>query len=602
MRFMHLWPLFLLLLIPAVIIMYLLKQKAVAHSVPSLFLWNEMYRNKESDTPWEKLKKNKLLIIQIITILVLVFCLMSPYTSTENEASSNVVLLIDNSGSMSTELSNNRSRLDYAKNAARELVKTLDDNTAVTVIACSNRTTSLLSGSLDKAAVLSAIESIKPTMLSGNCEGGLALCNGLAAGNDSMKVTVFTDSPTSLGSLTGTIYNFSSPAENLSLDYVSSAQKKGKLTVIACVTNHGIKDVTGDINLYGDNELLDVSSYTLSAGESTIVYFDETGFEGTVIKAELNTEDALLYDNTAYCISSTKKNGRVLLLTSRNIYLKKAIELNANITLHETNDPETFSGEAAEGYDLCIIDGQDMLPELLPQECNLIFIQCDPGRFFELSEDIENIYLTLEDSPYTAGISNYSFGVTSVTPADQPIWAKSFISAGNKTAGFAGDCEGRKIGYIGFDLHSTDLPLDYRFPILIWNLISDLGNSDLLTTSGIYCGDTLRINSSTDDRMPTIIYPDGKKEALNSLPLIFKDTDTPGAYLLDKGDNKIEAFAVNFDTSESRIFSASAVANSAGDNAVVIDAQTASAKSYRPLIIILLLLIMAFEWFVYIKD
>ncbi len=602
MRFMHLWPLFLLLLIPGVIIMYLLKQKAQPHHVPSLFLWNEMYRNKESDTPWEKLKKNSLLIIQIISILVLVFALMSPYTASEAEISENVVLLIDNSGSMSTLLNNRKARLDYAKNAAREYVKTLSDNTSVTVIACSDRTTSLLSASLDKSAVLSAIDSIEATTLAGDCSGGLSICQGLAAGNASLTVNAFTDSPFSLGGLKGTIYNFATPAENVSVDYVSSARKNNMLTVLACITNHGSSAVSGDVNLYGDDSLLNVSSYTLEAGESKVVYFDNTDFQGTVLRAEINTSDALLHDNTAYCISSTKKSGHVLLLTSRNIYLKKAIELNENITLHETNDPETFSGKAAEGYDLYIIDGQDMLPEELPSDGNLLFINCDPGRFFTMADTKENIYLTLENSAYTSGLSGYRFGVTSVMTAEQPVWAKSFIAAGNGTAGFVGDYDGRKIGFIGFDMHSTDFPLDYRFPILIWNLVSDMGNSDLLSVKNVYCGNSVRIGTSPDGITPSVIRPDGKSGFLRELPILFRDTDTPGAYILDKGNDKTEAFAVNFDTTESRYVKASPSAGSADQNTVVVDATTSSARSYRPLIIILLLLILTVEWIVYIKD
>ena len=602
MRFMHLWPLFLLILIPVVIIMYILKQKAVAHKVPSLFLWNEMYRNKESDTPWEKLKKNKLLFIQIFTILVLVFCLMSPYSAAETPTSSNVVILIDNSGSMNTLMNGRKSRLDLAKNAAREYVKTLSDDTAVTVIACSDRTTSLLSGSLDRSAVLNAIESIEGTTLAGDCSGGLSVCQGLAAGNASLHVTVFTDSPLSLGSLNGTIYNFSAPAENISLDYVSSAVKGKGLTVLACVTNHGSSDFSGDVNLYGDGKLLNVSSYSLKPGESSVVFFENIDFTGTVLKAEIENEDALLLDNTAYCISSAKKSGKVLLLTSRNIYLKKAIELNENITLHETNDPETFSGEAAEGYDLIIIDGQEMLPAELPSEGNLLFIHCDPGRFFELAEDVENTYLKLENSPYTAGISDYSFGVTQSFTAEQPVWAKSFIDAGKNTAGFVGDNSGRKIGFICFDLHSTDLPLDYRFTILIWNLVSELGNSDLLATTGLYCGESVRINSSLNDITPVLTYPGGRKEELRDLPLLFKNTDEPGVYMLQKGSDRAEAFAVNFNTTESRMVNVSAPAETSGSGNLVVDATTASAKSYRPLIIIALLLILTIEWIVYIKD
>ncbi len=602
MRFMHLLPLFLLLLIPVVIIMYLLKQKAVDQKVPSLFLWNEMYRNKESDTPWEKLKKNKLLIIQIITILVLVFCLMSPYTATENEVSSNVVLLIDNSGSMSTIMSNKRTRLDCAKNAAKEYVKTLSDDTAVTVIACSNKTTSLLSASLDKSAVMSAINSIDETTYAGDCSEGLSICQGLASGNTTLYVTAFTDAPISLGNLYGTIYNFATPVQNVSLDYISSSQKKDKLTVLACVTNHGTDEASGDLNLYGDDVLLNVSSYSLPAGESTIVYFENTSFNGKILKGELNNKDALMHDNTAFCVNSAQNSGRVLLLTQRNIYLKKAIELNTNITLHETNDPETFSGKAAEGYDLYIIDGNEMLPSELPAEGNLIFIHCDPGQFFKTSEEIENIYLELEDSSFTSGISGYKFGVTKAMPVEQPIWAKSFITTGSASAGFVGEYGGRKIGYIGFDLHSTDLPLDYRFPILIWNLISELGNSDLLASSNIYCGETVRINPSSDDGLPTLILPGGRSLDLPELPIIFKETAKPGAYILKKGAEKDEAFVVNFDTTESRMVTSVSVAEKAGEKAVVIDASTQAAKSYRPLIIIGLLLILTIEWIVYIRD
>jgi hypothetical protein len=89
---------------------------------------------------------------------------------------------------------------------------------------------------------------------------------------------------------------------------------------------------------------------------------------------------------------------------------------------------------------------------------------------------------------------------------------------------------------------------------------------------------------------------------LRELPVLFRDTDTPGAYILDKGNDKTEAFAVNFDTTESRYVKASPSAGSADQNTVVVDATTSSARSYRPLIIILLLLILTVEWIVYIKD
>ena len=79
MKFTHLWPLALIILVPVIIIMYMMKQKAKEQKVASLYLWREMVKNDRANTPWEKLKKNWLMILQIITLLVLIAALTSPY-------------------------------------------------------------------------------------------------------------------------------------------------------------------------------------------------------------------------------------------------------------------------------------------------------------------------------------------------------------------------------------------------------------------------------------------------------------------------------------------------------------------------------------------
>ena len=100
MKVLYLWPLALLALVPVIIFMYLLKQKADKKEVPSLFLWRETYHNIEANTPWEKLKKNWLMILQIILFLILIFALMSPYLKNLGKSNQHVVVVIDNSGSV----------------------------------------------------------------------------------------------------------------------------------------------------------------------------------------------------------------------------------------------------------------------------------------------------------------------------------------------------------------------------------------------------------------------------------------------------------------------------------------------------------------------
>ena len=598
MHFLYLWPLFLLILIPVIVIMYLLKQKAEQKRVSSLFLWKEMYENRESETPFEKLKKNKLLIIQIITVLVLVFVLMSPYHEDESTDAENVILLIDNSGSMSTLLKSERTRLDYAKNAAKEYVKSLPDNVKITVIACSERTSVAISNSVDKQAVISAINKIEGTALKGNCAAGINLAAKL---NQSSKTSVaaFTDSAVVLGDLNGTVYNFSSDAENTSIDYVSSTKKDDSTIILINATNHGTLSYSGDINLYGDGKILDVLTVNIPAGETKTFYYEPENTEFSLLTAELNNADALSFDNTYYALNDSVLQKKVLLFTEKNIYLKKAIELNENIILHETDDPETFSGLKLTDYDLYIFDGQDMIPDVLPEDGNLLFINCETSDFFTDAETYENIYLNLSDSVVTHDIYNFSFGVTKTFAVTLPVNSESFITIADKSAGFICETDERKYGYLGFDLHSSDFPLDYRFPILMWNLISELSDTSVLSELSLYTGESVTI-SNTGTTKNIITYPDGKTSSYPSIS-VFTDTVNQGFYTVKADDGSTYTFSVNFDISESGKESVDSTTQSTG-NVVNVSGNETQNFDIRTALIIVLLLIMAIEWIVYIKD
>ena len=100
MKFTHLWPLAFAILVPVIIIMYMMKQKAKEQKVSSLYLWSEMIKNDRANTPWEKLKKNWLMILQIITLLVLIAALTSPYFLSGLVSSGKACIVIDTSASM----------------------------------------------------------------------------------------------------------------------------------------------------------------------------------------------------------------------------------------------------------------------------------------------------------------------------------------------------------------------------------------------------------------------------------------------------------------------------------------------------------------------
>ena len=75
------WPLAFLALVPIIILLYFLKQNVKKKDFSAIMLWKEVYHTTEAAKPWEKLRKNLLMILQIITVLLFILALMGPWFS-----------------------------------------------------------------------------------------------------------------------------------------------------------------------------------------------------------------------------------------------------------------------------------------------------------------------------------------------------------------------------------------------------------------------------------------------------------------------------------------------------------------------------------------
>ena len=139
MHFVNYLPFGLLILVPGIILLYILKQKSEDKDISSLYLWRETYKNIEVSKPWEKLKNNLLMYLQIAVVLGLILALAGPYIASREGAADHVVLVFDNSGSMNALYAKGKSRLDTAKEQAVDYVEQLSTNADVTILS-SNQT------------------------------------------------------------------------------------------------------------------------------------------------------------------------------------------------------------------------------------------------------------------------------------------------------------------------------------------------------------------------------------------------------------------------------------------------------------------------------
>src|SRR5512137_2507772 len=113
-------------LLPVIIVMYLLRLRRTEHVVSSVYLWRRIVRDVEANAPWQRLRRNLLLILQLLFLATLIFALARPFTWVEGIAGQAAILILDASASMSaTDVT--PSRLEAAKDQAHQLVDDLPE-------------------------------------------------------------------------------------------------------------------------------------------------------------------------------------------------------------------------------------------------------------------------------------------------------------------------------------------------------------------------------------------------------------------------------------------------------------------------------------------
>src|SRR6266498_2355048 len=141
MQFLNLPSLWLAALAIPIILLYMLKLRRKQVQVSSTLLWIKLLRDQQANTPWQRLRRNLLLILQLIILAALVLSLARPSIKTTAVASGSVIVLLDASASMNaTDVSG--SRFELARRTIQTLIDDLSGNSKMTLIfSCKNTET-----------------------------------------------------------------------------------------------------------------------------------------------------------------------------------------------------------------------------------------------------------------------------------------------------------------------------------------------------------------------------------------------------------------------------------------------------------------------------
>src|SRR5215207_7677924 len=110
--------------IPIVIVFYLLKRKRVVKLVSSTLLWQKFLAETQANAPFQRLRHNWLLVLQILVLTLVVLALARPYFAGHSKSARLRILILDASASMQST-DEKPSRFEKARSQALKLVDSL---------------------------------------------------------------------------------------------------------------------------------------------------------------------------------------------------------------------------------------------------------------------------------------------------------------------------------------------------------------------------------------------------------------------------------------------------------------------------------------------
>jgi hypothetical protein len=171
--------LILLLVPPALILLYFLKLKRKALQVPSTYLWRKSIEDLHVNSLFQWLRENVLLLLQLLLILSLIYAVMGFRFHGSTTTGRHYILLIDNSASMAaTDIA--PSRLEGARSQALREIDAAGDGDVGMVIVFNSKATTLQAYTSDRARLREAVKSIEQTQRPTRIEEALTLADSLA--------------------------------------------------------------------------------------------------------------------------------------------------------------------------------------------------------------------------------------------------------------------------------------------------------------------------------------------------------------------------------------------------------------------------------------
>ena len=633
--------------VPLFLLLYFLKLKRQEKVVPCTLLWKRAVQDLQVNAPFQRLRRNILLLIQFLALLAVLAALAGPILSLQSLKTERYVLLIDNSASMNaTDVE--PSRLEHAKEQAAIFVSSLTEGSffsikrqppQVMVITINDSAKVVCNFTSNKEQLTNAIEQIKPGDGGTHLGQGLSLARAYCQTPDpetnnrtaeqAAKLLLFSDGGIrdiqnlKVAENEMVYHVIGTSSDNVAITSMKarrSFENAEQVNVFAMLTNYNDAVVDTELELSINGDLKTVKSVTIPGktidpvtkeeknGQISID-FDISSLEDGVIQLQQTRKDSLPVDDIAWAVLSAPRDIKALLVTSGNRVLESALKACRQVKLFQCS-PQEFSQLNTETmgltrpYDIIILDQHN--GNAVPKGCYLTFGKPPAGIGIEPPAEDKNQIIVDYRAKHPVlnyvNMDNLFVGTyyKMNLPRDAEVLAEfdqtpaiGLIQKSNST-----------FILVGFDVMESNWPFEPGFVMFIYNSIAFLAeNAGLMEKTELRAAEPVILEGFQAGTAGIFNGPGYENEEISAteggklrLPIM----ERVGLYQLEISDTASRTFAVNLlDREESSIQPHSELTLT-GDE---IKASDVEIKRFNlpiwPYLVAAVLLLVCVEWFVY---
>ncbi|MHC4212290.1 MAG: vWA domain-containing protein [Planctomycetota bacterium] len=599
------------------------------------------------NAPFQRLRRNILLLLQMLMLLAILFALAGPVMSLTAGPGEKYVLLIDRSASMNaTDIK--PTRLGEAKDRAKTFIESLRDQAPFSfktnpvqamVIAFDQRAKVMCNFTADKRRLMAAIDEVTAGDGKSSLAEAVVVARAFAqpvevesnnrSAQDPAKLVLFSD-----GRITDTdqvviaedemiFESIGNSNENVAITAMQARrtfEDPEQVEIFATVANYSQEQITTQLQLSLNADVRTVREITLPpATEPTLasvakpskvsVNFELSHSQAGVIELRQLHEDDLPCDDAAWAMLPPPKKMSVLLVTAGNPVLESALKA-LQLDKIDINTPEQFDAvdhstiTINKLYDVIVLDSHS--PPKLPRGAYLTFGPPPVQTGVTSAGKLQNQFL-VDWRPRHAILKHVNLANLFAANTYQlaPPRDADILAEFSETPALVLARRGGSVFVVaGFDLLETNWPFEPGFVLFCYNAIAYLGiQFGSLQQTSLNVGEPINVEGLEPDSIVEITGPELAPTQLNTGPdgvIRFHATDRVGTYGIEIPQRTPKLFAVNIlDTQESDIeprkkidFSGQAVLAQQGSGG-------RANMPVWPFLVAIVLALALVEWFVY---